>query len=149
MFLDRMGPDDPSHLADFAASLTSANKQQLQEVLGTLGLLPRMERVLVLLNTELEMAKAQHEIRTSVEQKMETQQREFFLREQLKVIQKELGIEKDDKTAELEKFRERLELLTLPEQAKLRLDEEMNKLSILEKGSPEYGLTRKIGRAHV
>jgi len=142
MFLDRMGPDDPSHLADFAASLTSANKQQLQEVLGTLGLLPRMERVLVLLNNELEMAKAQHEIRTSVEQKMESQQREFFLREQLKVIQKELGIEKDDKTAELDKFRERLELLTLPEQAKLRLDEEMNKLSILEKGSPEYGLTR-------
>ncbi len=142
MFLDRMGPDDPSHLADFAASLTSANKQQLQEVLASIELLPRMEKVLVLLNNELEMAKAQHEIRASVEQKMETQQREFFLREQLKTIQQELGIEKDDRTAELDKFKERLAKLTLTEQTQKRVDEEMNKLAILETGSPEYALTR-------
>jgi ATP-dependent Lon protease len=77
-----------------------------------------------------------------VEERMETQQREFFLREQLKAIQQELGLEKDDRTAELDKFSERIEELTLPEQAANRLDEEMNKLSILETGSPEYALTR-------
>ncbi len=142
MFLDRMGPDDPSHLADFAASLTTANKEQLQEVLETVELLPRMERVLVLLNNELDLARAQHDIRKSVEERIEAQQREFFLREQLKVIQKELGIEKDDRTAELDRFRERLEKLTLPEQAQTRLDEELKKLAILETGSPEYALTR-------
>ncbi|MCP4126705.1 MAG: endopeptidase La [Gammaproteobacteria bacterium] len=142
MFLDRFGPEDPSHLADFAASLTSSNKKQLQSVLEAVELLPRMERVLVLLNDELEMARAQHEIRQSVEQRMDKQQREFFLHEQLKSIQQELGIAKDDRTAELDKFTERLDELTLPEQAQTRLDEEMEKLAMLETGSPEYAVTR-------
>ncbi|MCB1857685.1 MAG: endopeptidase La [Gammaproteobacteria bacterium] len=142
MFLDRMGPDDPSHLADFAASLTTATKQQLQEVLEAVELLPRMEKVLALLNHELQLARAQSEIRKSVEDRMEAHQREFFLREQLKAIQKELGIEKDDRTAELERFRERLVGLSLPAQAQTRVDEEMQKLAILETGSPEYSLTR-------
>jgi ATP-dependent Lon protease len=142
IFLDRLGPDDPSHLSDFAASLTTADRFQLQEILQTIPLMKRMEKVLVLLNRELELAKAQSEIRRSVEERMDTQQREFFLREQLKAIQQELGLEKDDRTAELEKFEQRLESLTLTEQAEKRLAEEMDKLSILETGSPEYALTR-------
>ncbi|MEJ1296957.1 MAG: endopeptidase La [Candidatus Sedimenticola sp. (ex Thyasira tokunagai)] len=142
IFLDRLGPDDPSHLADFAASLTTASNQQLQEILEAVNLMPRMEKVLVLLSNELKLARAQHEIRKSVEDRMDHQQREFFLREQLKSIQQELGIEKDDRTAELDKFRDRLESLTLPEQASKRLEEEMEKMAILETGSPEYALTR-------
>ncbi|TVT58035.1 MAG: endopeptidase La [Sedimenticola thiotaurini] len=142
IFLDRLGPDDPSHLADFAASLTTADRFQLQEILQEVDLLPRMEKVLVLLHKELELAKAQNEIRKTVEDKISVHQHEFFLREQLKVIQQELGLEKDDRTAELDKFRERLDELQLPEQASKRLDEEMQKLSILETGSPEYALTR-------
>lgn len=142
MFLDRLGPDDPSHLADFAASLTTATRIQLQEILEAVKLMPRMEKVLLLLNKELEIAHAQHGIRKSVEEKMDTQQREFFLREQLKAIQKELGLAKDDRTAELDKFAERLEALTLTEQAENRVKEEMEKMAILETGSPEYALTR-------
>ncbi|MEE9357437.1 endopeptidase La [Candidatus Vondammii sp. HM_W22] len=142
MFLDRLGPDDPSHLADFAASLTTATRTQLQEILEAVKLMPRMEKVLLLLNKELEIAHAQHGIRKSVEEKMDTQQREFFLREQLKAIQKELGLAKDDRTAELDKFAERLETLTLTEQAENRVKEEMEKMAILETGSPEYALTR-------
>ncbi len=142
MFLDRFGPEDPSHLTDFAASLTTSDKFQLQAVLETIELLPRMEKVLELLHRELELVKAQASIRKTVEQRMEKQQREFFLREQLKAIQQELGIEKDDRTAELDKFRERLEQLTLTEQAQSRVDEEMNKLAVLEPGSPEYSVTR-------
>ena len=142
MFLDRFGPDDPSHLADFAASLTTSTKEQLQEVLEILPLLQRMEKVLVLLNNELELARAQQKIRRTVEEKMHKQQREFFLREQLKAIQKELGLAKDDRTAEIDKFNERLEGLTLPEQARKRVDEELTKMSLLETGSPEYAVTR-------
>ncbi|MET0027262.1 MAG: endopeptidase La [Candidatus Thiodiazotropha sp.] len=142
MFLDRFGPEDPSHLTDFAASLTTSDKHQLQKVLETIELLPRMERVLELLHRELELVKAQASIRKTVEERMEKQQREFFLREQLKAIQQELGIEKDDRTAELDKFRERLGKLSLTEQAQSRVTEEMDKLSVLEPGSPEYSVTR-------
>ena len=142
MFLDRFGPDDPSHLADFAASLTTSTKEQLQEVLEALPLLKRMEKVLVLLNNELELARAQQKIRASVEETMHKQQREFFLREQLKAIQKELGIAKDDRTAETDKFKDRLKKLVLSEEAQKRVDEEMDKLAMLETGSPEYAVTR-------
>nr|WP_295391058.1 endopeptidase La [uncultured Thiodictyon sp.] len=142
MFLDRFGPDDPSHLSDFAASLTTSKREQLQEVLEEVQLLPRMEKVLVLLNNELELAKAQQKIRRSVEERMQTQQREFMLKEQLKAIQKELGIAKDDRTAELDKFKERLTKLTLSAQAQKRVDEEMEKMGMLETGSPEYSVTR-------
>ncbi len=142
MFLDRFGPDDPSHLADFAASLTTANKEELQEVLETPKVLPRMEKVINLLHNELEVAKSQHNIRQRVEERMDKQQREFFLREQLKEIQQELGIAKDDRTAELDAFRERMQELELSEQARKRLDEEMKKLAVLETGSPEFALTR-------
>ncbi len=142
MFLDRFGPDDPSHLADFAASLTTSTSSQLQEVLEAIELLPRMEKVLELLHNELELARAQHKIRKSVEERMEKQQREFFLREQLKAIQQELGIAKDDRTAELDKFKERLEKLQLTEEAQKRVSDEMDKMSVLEPGSPEYAVTR-------
>ena len=142
MFLDRFGPDDPSHLADFAASLTTSEKEDLQAVLETFPLLPRMERVLDLLHRELELAKAQQKIRNAVEERMHAQQREFFLREQLKAIQQELGISKDDRTAEIDVFRERLASLQLGDEAARRVDEEMKKLAMLETGSPEFAVTR-------
>ncbi|MCB1924945.1 MAG: endopeptidase La [Gammaproteobacteria bacterium] len=142
MFLDRFGPDDPSHLADFAASMTTSEKEDLQAVLETYPLLPRMEKVLDLLHRELDLAKAQHKIRTTVEERMQAQQREFFLREQLKAIQKELGISKDDRTAEIDTFHERIDALRLSDEADQRVAEEMDKLAMLEAGSPEYAVTR-------
>jgi ATP-dependent Lon protease len=142
MFLDRFGPEDPSHLADFAASLTTASKVQLQEVLETVDLLKRMEKVLVLLNNELELARAQQKIRESVEERMQKQQREFFLKEQLKAIQKELGLAKDDRTAEIDKFKQRIKALSLSDQAQKRVEEELEKMAMLETGSPEYSVTR-------
>jgi ATP-dependent Lon protease len=142
VFLERMGPDDPSHLADFAAALTTSSREQLQEVLEAVDLLPRMEKVLDLLQNELELARAQQKIRESVEERMHKQQREFFLKEQLKAIQKELGIAKDDRTAELDKFRERIAGLSLSAEAQKRVDEEMEKMALLETGSPEYAVTR-------
>ncbi len=142
LFLEHFHPNDPSHLADFAASLTTSAKQEQQEVLEAVDLLTRMERVHVLINKELEIAKAQAHIRKKVEDEMQEHQREVILREQLKVIQKELGISKDDRTAEADKFRERIEALELPEAAQKRVTEEMEKFSVLETGSPEYSTTR-------
>jgi ATP-dependent Lon protease len=141
-FLNRFSPNEPSLLADFAATLTTASKQQLQDVLETLSLKKRMEKVIVLLKKELDVARLQSQIRGKMEEKMSEQQREFFLREQLKTIQKELGLSKDDKTAELETFKSRIEKLTLPEAAQKRIEEEMSKFSVLEAGSAEYTVSR-------
>lgn len=142
VFLQRFSPEEPSPLADFAASLTTSSKEELQDILETLPLLNRLEKVLMLLNKELQLSKAQAEIRQQVEEKMQKHQREFFLHEQLKAIQKELGLEKDDKTSEIEKFRKRLAELVVPEAAMKRINEEMEKFSMLEVGSAEYGVTR-------
>jgi ATP-dependent Lon protease len=141
-FLNRFSPNEPSILADFAASLTTATKEDLQKVLEAFSVRKRMEKVLVLIKKELDVARLQSQIRTQVEQKISSRQREFFLREQLKEIQKELGIAKDDRTADLERFRERLAKLKPPVGPKKRIDEEMDKLAMLESGSSEYAVTR-------
>ncbi|WP_271411210.1 endopeptidase La [Pseudomonas sp. Q1-7] len=141
-YLNRFSPNDPSPLTDFAAALTTAPARELQEVLDTVPVLKRMEKVLPLLRKEVEMARLQSELSAEVNRKIGQHQREFFLKEQLKLIQQELGITKDDRSADSERFIQRLEGKVLPEQAKKRIDEELNKLSILETGSPEYAVTR-------
>lgn len=141
-FLNRFGPNEPSPLTDFAASLTTASSEELQKVLETYPVISRMKKVLVLLKKELELATLQTKIRERVEQRMSKQQREFFLREQLREIQKELGLEKDDRTAEIERFQQRLDTLQVPTHAQQRIDDELQKLSVLETGSPEYTVTR-------
>ena len=142
VFLSHFTPNEPSHLADFAAAMTTADKEELQEVLETIQILPRLQRVLELIQKELEVAKAQAKIRMQVEEEIQTRQREVFLREQLKAIQKELGISKDDRTAEVDRFRERMQSLSLPEKAQKRFDDEIAKFSLLETGSPEFGVSR-------
>ena len=142
LFLEHFHPNDPSHLADFAASLTTANKLEQQKVLDANDLLDRLQRVHILIIKELETAKTQADIRKQVEHELQDHQRESILREQMKVIQKELGISKDDRTADGEKFKARIEALSIPEVAQKRIDDEMQKFSFLETGSPEYSTTR-------
>ena len=141
-YLNRFNPNDPSPLADCGAAITTATGRELQEVLDTPALLPRMQKVLTLLKKEIEVAKLQNQIRDEVNHSINDRQREFFLREQLKVIQRELGLEKDDKTAEAETFRERMAARIVPEAVNQRFEEELKKLQILEVGSPEYAVTR-------
>jgi len=141
-FLNRFDPNEPSALTDFAASLTTSSKEVLQDILETVNLPQRMKKVLKLIQKEFEVAELQVEIRQRVEDKMTDQQRKFFLKEQLKAIQKELGIAKDDRTADIDRFNKQISVLTLPSQAKKRIDDELSKFGILETGSPEYAVTR-------
>ncbi len=142
LFLSHFGTSEPARLADFGASLTTAAAGEMQLVLETIDLKARMEKTLQLLHKELEVARAQMEIREHVEKEIQSHQREVFLRQQLKFIQKELGISKDDRTAEVEKFRERMQKLDIPEHALTVIDDELEKMSMLERGSPEYTVTR-------
>jgi ATP-dependent Lon protease len=141
-YLNRFSPNEPSPLTDFAAALTTASGRELQDVLDTVPMLKRMEKVLPLLRKEVEVGRLQKELSAEVNKQIGERQREFFLKEQLKLIQQELGISKDDKSADREEFLARLEGKTLPAPAQKRIDEELNKLSILETGSPEYAVTR-------
>ena len=142
MFLSRSTFDDPGRLADFAANLTTASGAELQEVLETFDVRKRIDRVLVFLKREVEISKLHVEINKQIQEKISGQQREFFLKEQLKAIKKELGLEKEGKTAEVEKFQERLKGLTLNEEARKAVEDEMDKFQLLEPHSPEYTVSR-------
>lgn len=141
-YLNHFSPNDPSPLTDFAAAITSAEPEELQDVLQTLPLLERMEKVLLLVNRELEVGRLQAQITKDTQEQLSDQQREFFLRQQLKVIQKELGIAKDDRESDADTFAERLTGKVVPEHAQDRIDDELQKLQILEPASAEYGVTR-------
>ena len=141
-YLNRFSPNDPSPLTDFAAAITTAEGPALQEILETIPLQKRMEKVLLLLKKEVEVARLQVEINKTVNDNINKHQREFFLKQQLKTIQKELGLAKDDKTAEIDEFMQRLQGKTLPKAAQKRIDEELHKLQMLETGSAEYAVTR-------
>ena len=142
LFLGRTSMDDPARLTDFAANLTNADGFELQEVLETFDIHRRIDKVLVLLKKELEVSRLQTKISQQIEEKISAQQREFFLREQFKAIKKELGLEKEGKVSELEKYQKRLKTLTLNEEAQKAVDEEMEKLQLIEPSSPEYNVSR-------
>ena len=141
-FTQRLDVQDVYKLADFSAALTTADGDELQKVLEATTIVERLKGALMLLKQELVSSKLQQDISKQVEEKMAKNQRQYFLQEQLKSIKKELGLEKDDKEALLQKFRERLEGVEVPEHAKKVIDEEMEKLSSLEKNSSEYNVTR-------
>jgi len=142
LFLNRSSLDDPGRLADFAANLTNSDGQQLQDILATFDVRKRIDKVLVLLKKELEVSRLQTKISKQIEEKISAQQREFFLREQFKAIKQELGLEKEGKTTEIEKFRKRLKKLKLNEEAERAVEDEMEKLQLIEPSSPEYNVSR-------
>lgn len=142
IFLSRSALDDPGRLADFAANLTTASGRELQEILETFDVRHRIDRVLVLLKKEVEITRLQGEITRQIQEKISGQQREFFLKEQLKAIKKELGLEKEGKVSELEKYQQRLKGLKLNAEAQKVVEEEMEKFQLLEPSSPEYIVSR-------
>jgi len=133
---------DPGRLADFAAALTTSSGEELQEILVTISVRERLDKVLVLLNREINISRLQTQIHKQIEEKLTNQQREFFLREQLKAIKKELGLEKEGKEAEVERFDQRLKEIKLSDEARERVKDEMDKLRLLDQSSPEFNVSR-------
>jgi ATP-dependent Lon protease len=142
IFLSHSDFTEPGKLADFAVALTTATRDELQEVLETYDIEKRIYRTLELLKKELDVSKMQFDISKKIDQAITKTQREFFLREQLRTIRKELGIEKDDKSVDIEKFNERMKGLSPSEEVKTVFQEELEKLSSLEMQSAEYAVSR-------
>ncbi len=140
--LSQVGMEKPGLLMDLVASFLTADSLKLQEILESRDLFERSEKLLLLLKEEIEVSQLQQDIQKQIEEKASKHQREFFLREQLKVIKKELGLEKDDKSTELENLEKKIKKLTLTPEAKKVVDEEMEKLKTLESGSAEYQVSR-------
>lgn len=143
-FTMQLDVNDPYRLSDFAATVCSAgNPEDLQALLEERDPEMRLHKALVLLSREREVSKLQQEISRKVEEKMSESQRRYFLMEQLKSIKKELGMERDDKEAVMEKYRKQLkEYPEIPAEVMSVIDAEMEKLSTLEMNSSEYQVTR-------
>ncbi|KAJ8985626.1 hypothetical protein NQ317_015121 [Molorchus minor] len=134
--------DNPVYLSDLGAALTAAEAKELQEVLEEMDIPKRLMLSLSLLKKEYELSKLQQKIGREVEEKVKQHHRKYILQEQLKVIKKELGLEKEDKDAIGEKFRERIKDKILPQAVSAVIEEELNKLNFLESHSSEFNVTR-------
>nr|XP_008201104.1 PREDICTED: lon protease homolog, mitochondrial isoform X1 [Tribolium castaneum] len=134
--------DNPVYLSDLGAALTAAEAKELQEVLEEMDIPKRLMLSLSLLKKEYELSKLQQKIGKEVEEKVKQHHRKYILQEQLKVIKKELGLEKEDKDAVGDKFRERIKDKVLPEAVNSVIEEELNKLNFLESHSSEFNVTR-------
>jgi ATP-dependent Lon protease len=118
--------NDPGRLADMVAAYTDVSPAQRQALLETLSVEERLRRVLVHVQQQLKVLEAQEDIKSRVQEEIGDRQREMFLREQLKAIQKELGEEDDGGTAD--DLREKLTQLQLPPAVRKEVDREMARL---------------------
>jgi len=142
LFASRFDVNEPNRLADFAASLTTASREDLQDILETYPIFDRLKKVVSLLNRELNVSKVQTKIRENIDERISEQQRHFFLQEQLQEIQRELGLNEDPQEKELDDFRKKAKKLKFSEEASKVFEEELKKLSMLDPSSPEYNVTR-------
>jgi ATP-dependent Lon protease len=133
--------DDPSALCHLVASTLRLKTEEKQQLLELDDVEKRLRSVLVILNRELEVAELGSKIQNQVQSEMESSQREYFLRQQLKAIQDELG-EGDPEQAEIKELRDRANEVTLTEEARKAVDRELARLEKLPAASAEYGVIR-------
>lgn len=128
---------DPGTLADIIASYLNIEGQKRQRILEALDVEERLEKLTVYLNDELEVNKMGQQIQNQVQKGIDKHQREYYLREQLKAIQKELGVNEQE-PSEIQELKEKLEKKNLPEAAHKVASKEIEKLSKMNSSSSEY-----------
>jgi ATP-dependent Lon protease len=133
--------DDPLHLAYYIANHTRLTTEQRQEILELDSAKVKLERLLGHMSHELEVLELGRKIQTQAEESMGKAQREYFLREQLKAIQRELG-ELDSELGEMGELRERIAKAGLPPEAQREADREVARLERIPSASPESSVIR-------
>ena len=133
--------ESPSALADFVAGIIDAKPGEKQDLLETIDVRQRLDKVLSMLVQRIEVLKLSKEIGEQTQQSLSSQQREHILREQLRQIQKQLG-EGDEKTAELAEVRQQIEKADMPEEAKEQALKELRRLERMPEAAAEYGMIR-------
>ena len=133
--------DEPGWLADFITSTMDLPLETKQEILETIEPTSRLQKISIILARELDVLEMEDQIHSQVQQEVDKMQREHFLREQMRVIQSELG-EMDTFTQELVELREAFEEKALPEEAKAKAHKELARLSSMPPMAPEIGVIR-------
>lgn len=133
--------DDPSALGYFIASTMRMKTEEKQELLEEVEVSKRLRRLTGLMNRELEVLELGSKIQNQVQSEMDKSQREYFLRQQLKAIQEELG-ESDETQAETNELRDRIDKAGLPEEVDKQARRELDRLSKLPPAAAEYGVIR-------
>jgi ATP-dependent Lon protease len=133
--------DDPAQLSHFIAGSLRLRTEERQELLEELDVGRRLRRIAEILARELEVIQIGTRIQSQVQGEIEGQQREHFLRQQLKAIQEELG-ERDPAEAEVEELREQLGAIELPEDVRRQVDRELSRLERLPQAAAEHGVIR-------
>jgi len=151
VILNRNIPDDaytfalnmnqPGWLADFVASTLILPLETRQKLLETFDPTERLQKISLALAKELNVLELEDEIHSQVQQEVDRSQREYFLREQMRVIQGELG-EMDVFSQEMAELREAIEKINLPQEVKARTDRELKRLNAMPPMSPEVGIIR-------
>ena len=133
--------DEPSRLVDTMAAHMALKIEQKQDILEIIELDPRVEHVLALLDAEIDLLQVEKRIRGRVKKQMERSQREYYLNEQMKAIQKELG-DGDEGHSELEDLKKRIDAAGLPKDAYTKAQAELNKLKQMSPMSAEATVVR-------
>ncbi|MDD3438375.1 MAG: endopeptidase La [Clostridiaceae bacterium] len=133
--------DDASRFADVIASNLTIKIEEKQEILSLFDVKERMEKIFEILSRELEILEIERKINSRVRKQIDKSQKEYYLREQLKAIQRELG-EKEGHGEEIEQYAEKLSKLEVPDEVKEKVEKELDRLSKMSQGSPEVGVTR-------
>jgi ATP-dependent Lon protease len=135
------GIDDPSRLMDTVAAQMSLELEDRQQILETLDLNGRMELLLSLMDAEIDVQEMEKRIRGRVKKQMEQSQRDYYLNEQMKAIQKEMG---DDSQSEVDELQQRIDDLGMPAEAKDKAQAELNKLKNMAPMSAEATVVRSF-----
>src|SRR5207249_9545430 len=128
--------DEPGRIADFVAANSDLSLADKQRLLAELDVNERLRQATVLVTHELEVVEIGSRIQSQIREQMDKGQREYYLREQLKAIQQELG-ESDDAETAVEGLRERIAEANLPEEAKKEAEREMQRLTRMSPMAPE------------
>ena len=137
-----MNIEDPGRLVDFvASSLPSLSTSDKQDILETSEVRTRLEKINQHLAKELEVQQLRNKIQSEVQDRVQQTQREYYLREQMKAIQKELG-EQDETTRDVEDLKQKIEAAGMPDDVKKEALKELGRLSKMSPMAADYGVTR-------
>ena len=142
MRLNMVNIDNPGKIADFIASILNVDKDEQQKILETVNVRQRMEQVLVFIKKEQELLRVQKKIQSELNDRIEKNQREYFLREEMRSIQEELGETADGNETDYQKFKKKIAEFNFEGEIKETVESELSKLSMMEPNSSEWVVTR-------